>query len=329
MNLITALQVFVRVAETSSFSVVARENQMTQSAVSRQILHLEAHFGVRLLHRTTRKVSLTEDGRELLEGAQQLLDVVDRMETVLSGHRNSPTGLVRLGTSVAFGLYLAPRLSDLFARHPGLNVELVMRDQVGDMIEERLDLATCGGEITDSSLVSRPLGTFQRVVVAAPDYLARRGWPSEPNDLRRHDCIVHLHAHGGTEWRFAGPEGGIRLRVGGPLAVNNSEAAHLAVLAGQGVAMLPDIQVIDDIREGRLRQVLAAYTTEHQTGYVVYPSRRNLAPRTRAVIDFLVEQARVLEAERLKAGTRATRLLGNGPPLRPEPPPAFITSATA
>jgi len=299
MNLLGALGIFVRVAESGSFSAAARESDMTQPAVSRQIVQLEAHFGIRLLHRSTRRVALTEDGRELLGLARRLLDDVDQMETTLGGHREAATGVVRLGTSVAFGMFLAPRLPVLFARHPGLGVELLMRDEPCDMIEHRLDLATRGGEITDAALISRPFGTFRRIAVAAPAYLARRGSPVVPHDLRGHDCIIHLHTQGGTEWRFLGAEGGaVNVRVGGPLAVNNSDAAHLAVLAGQGIAMLPDIQVVDDIRAGRLSQVLGAYPTEPRAGYIVYPSRRHLPLRTRAVIDFLVDQARGLRAER-------------------------------
>jgi DNA-binding transcriptional LysR family regulator len=297
MNLIGALRVFARVAETSGFSTVAREMNVTQSAISRQVLQLEGHFGVRLLHRTTRRTSLTEDGRDLLDHARRLLELAEDMESTLGQHRNLPIGVVRLGTTVAFGLFLAPRLSGLFARYPGLSVELILGDHFGDLIEERLDIATRSGEVADSSLISRPLGTYHRIIVAAPEYLERCGCPAKPTDLRQHDCIVHLHAHGGREWQFTGPHGAQSVHVGGSLAVNNSEAAHLAVLAGQGIALMPEIQVVEDIRSGRLRRVLTAYPSEPRRAYIVYPSRRHLAPRTRVVIDFLIEQARLLQQD--------------------------------
>ena len=145
MDLIAALRAFTRVTETGSFSAVARETHVSQSAVTRLVAQLEQHFEVRLFHRTTRRLSLTDDGQVLLAHARHLLESADEMETVLGRQSGAPRGLVRLGTSVAGGLFLATRLPVLLARHPGLSVELVMRDQPSDMIEERLDLAFRSG----------------------------------------------------------------------------------------------------------------------------------------------------------------------------------------
>ena len=213
MDLIGALRCFIRVVETGSFSAVSRESQLSQSAVTRQIAQLEQHFSARLFHRTTRRLSLTDDGQGLLTHARHLIDAADEMETALGRQSHSPTGLVRLGTSIAGGHFLAPRLPELLARYPGLKVELVMRDQFSDMVDERLDLAWRSGEIADASLVVRRIGQLGRAVVAAPIYLERRGAPSVPEDLAAHDCLIHDFMPDSELWRFTGPDGPVTVRV--------------------------------------------------------------------------------------------------------------------
>ena len=292
MDLIAALRAFVRVTETGSFTAVARETHASQSAVTRLIAQLEQHFDVRLFHRTTRRLSLTDDGQVLLTHARHLLESADEMETVLGRQSGAPRGLVRLGTSVAGGLFLATRLPVLLARHPGLSVELVMRDQNSDMVEERLDLAFRSGEIADASLVARRVGFLGRAVVAAPIYLERHGAPSTPEDLAAHTCLIHDATPEPELWRFTGPDGPISVRVSGAFIANDSQAVHRAARAGHGIASLPEIQLIDDLRAGRLFRLLEDYPSQRVPVQIVYPSRRNLAPRTRVVMDFLVEQTR-------------------------------------
>jgi DNA-binding transcriptional LysR family regulator len=283
MDLLGALGAFVRVVETGSFSAVAREIHASQSAVTRQIAQLEQHFGVRLFHRTTRRLSLTDDGQALLPHARHLME--------LGRQSGEPRGLVRLGTSIAGGLFLATRLPALLARHPGLSVELVMRDQPSDMIEERLDLAFRSGEIADASLVARRAGQLGRAVVAAPIYLERHGAPATPDDLALHICLIH-DATDPHVWRFTGPDGPMSVRVSGAFLANDSEAVRRAARAGHGVALLPEIQLVDDLRAGRLFRLLEDYPSQQVPVHIVYPSRRHLAPRTRVVLDFLIEQMR-------------------------------------
>jgi DNA-binding transcriptional LysR family regulator len=206
MDLLGALGVLARVVETGSFSAVAREREVSQAAVARQISQLEEHFGVRLFHRTTRKLSLTDDGQMLLGLARPVLDGVEGMEAALGRQRFSPVGLVRIGTPVASIRFLAPRLPALLADYPGLRVELVVSDHFGDMIEDRLDLAIRPGEITDASLVVRRAGTAARVAVAAPRYLERHSAPSDPTDLATHSCLVHDTGPDSDLWTFATPE---------------------------------------------------------------------------------------------------------------------------
>jgi DNA-binding transcriptional LysR family regulator len=290
MDLIGALTVFSRIAETGSFSAVARETNTSQSSITRLIDQLEAHFGVRLFHRTTRRLSLTEDGQDLLGHAQHLLEMAEGMEGALGRHRTSPTGIVRLGVTMAGATLLAPRLFGLLAQYPGLQVELVVRDRVGDMIEERLDVAMYVGQPADSSLMARLAGAFGRALVAAPIYLERRGAPSRPADLAEHTCIIHESLPDSALWQFDGPDGPEEIRVESPFRANNAEVVHRAVLAGHGISMVPEALIVDDIRAARLYRLLPKYKTERQPAYVLYPTRRHLAPRTRVVIDFLVEQ---------------------------------------
>jgi len=292
MDLIGALRAFVRVTETGSFSAVARETHVSQSAVTRLVAQLEQHFEVRLFHRTTRRLSLTDDGQVLLAHARHLLESADEMETVLGRQSGAPRGLVRLGTSVAGGLFLATRLPVLLARYPGLSVELVMRDQESDMIEDRLDLAFRSGEIADASLVARRAGFLGRAVVAAPIYLERHGAPSTPEDLTAHICLIHDATAEPQVWRFTGPDGPLSVRVTGAFIANDSEAVRRAARAGHGIALLPEIQLIDDLRAGRLFRLMEDYPSQRVPVHIVYPSRRNLAPRTRVVMDFLVQQTR-------------------------------------
>src|SRR6202453_683913 len=276
MDLITALTAFSRIAETGSFSAVARETNTSQSAVTRLVGQLEAHFGVRLFHRTTRRLSLTEDGQDLLVHAGHLLEVAEGLEGALGRHRTSPTGLVRVGTTTDGALLLAPRLFTLLGQYPGLAVELVVRDRLGDMIEERLDVALHVGQPGDSSLMARTAGAFGRTLVAAPIYLERRGAPSRPADLAGHTCIIHEFGPDSLVWRFDGPDGPEGVHVDGPFRAHNAEVGHPAARAGHGIAMVPEALIVDDIRAARLIRLLPKHRSGRQPAFVLYPSRRHL-----------------------------------------------------
>jgi DNA-binding transcriptional LysR family regulator len=297
MDLLGALGVLVRVVETGSFSAVARERELSQAAVARQISQLEDHFGVRLFHRTTRKLSLTDDGEMLLGLAQPVLAGVDTLEAALGRQSASPVGLVRVGVTVAASRFLAQRLPTLLVDHPGLKVELVVGDRLGDLIEDRLDLAMRVGEITDTSLVARRSGTALRVAVAAPGYIKRHGGPSSPAELAHHTCIVHDVGPDSDVWTFATPEGPKDFRVSGGFLANDVRAVHLAARTGYGIAYLVLVEVVDDLRNGTLVRVLRDFAAPGVPFSLVYPSRRHLAPRTRLVMDFIWQQVRQVQAE--------------------------------
>jgi DNA-binding transcriptional LysR family regulator len=297
MDLVGTLKVLVRVVETGSFSAVARERNLSQAAVARQVAQLEDHFGVRLFHRTTRKLSLTDDGEILLGLARPVLDGVEGIEAALGQQSAAPVGLVRVGVTVVASRFLAQRLPILLADHPGLKVELVVGDRFGDMIEDRLDLAMRVGEITDASLVVRQSGRAAFVAVATPSYIKQHGEPSSPTDLANHTCIVHDVGPDSDVWTFVTSEGPKAFRVSGGFLANDIRAVHLAARSGYGIAHLPLVEVFDDLHSGRLVRVLSDFPATGVPVNLVYPSRRHLAPRTRLVMDFIWEQVRQIQAE--------------------------------
>lgn len=296
MDLISGLQTFIRVAETGSFSGVARESNTSQSAVTRQIAQLEEHFGVRLLHRTTRKLSLTDEGLALVTRARHLLEEAESLEETFGKNGGSPTGLVRIGMPVGAAILLVPDFTALMREHPGLMIELVVNEQSDDLVADRLDLALRIGQSADTSLVSRAVATLGSAPVAAPAYLERCGAPEHPSDLVSHTCIIHEVGPDSTHWVFNGAQGLVDVEIAGAFRCNNSLVVRQAALAGHGIAMLGEPLAIDDIRAGRLYRLLPKYVARQRQAFIVYPSRRHLAPRTRVVIDFLVERFRGLDA---------------------------------
>lgn len=294
MDLISHLQCFLRVAEIGSFSAVAAERGVTQPAISRQVSALEHYLGTRLVQRSTRAVTLTEEGRKLVVSARELVDAVDGLRQTAGNWLRRPAGLVRLAVPVSLGLYVSSRISSLLNQYKELSVELIMRDRVGNLIEEGLDLEIRLGEIEDGSLICRRIGSTSAMIVASPAYLEGRAVPQHPRDLEQHDCIVHRRQRNDDTWWFAasadaGRQDELAVTVRGRFTADNAAAIYRAALAGQGIACLSHLLVTDDIANGRLCQLLPELTCRRQPLYITYASRRSLPHRTRAVIDFLVK----------------------------------------
>lgn len=203
MDLLGAPTTFIRVAESGSLSAVARQSNASHSAVTRLVGQLEGHFRVRLFRRSTRRLNLTADGQNLLGYARQLIETADEMQGVLGRQRSSPTGLVRLGVPVAALSWLVPSLPELVDRYPGLAVDLVIAAGLGDLIEERLDVALIGWQRPDSTIIARAVGTFGRMTVASPAYLERHAAPAHPRDPADHACVLHERGGDSARWRFA------------------------------------------------------------------------------------------------------------------------------
>jgi DNA-binding transcriptional LysR family regulator len=303
MNLLHGIRTFLRVVETGSFSAVARECNSSQSSVTRTIEQLEGHFGIRLLHRTTRRLSLTDDGENLLSHARAMLAAAEELETTLRRRQESPTGLVRIGLPSDMAILVTARLAALLRRFPGLSVELVIGERFGDMVEERLDLVIRTGQSESASSVTRVIATCSRAVVAAPAYLDERGVPPNPKALAHHRCIVHETGPDSNRWTFTGPARSVDVRVAGPLHTDSTTMVRHMALAGHGIAYLLEPQVADDIRANRLCRLLPAYTPTQEQTFVVYPSRRHVPLRTRVLIDFFVAVGREVEARSASSPT--------------------------
>ncbi len=294
MDLLAALHAFSRVAESGSFSAVAREMGTTQPAVSRQVAALEEHLGARLLHRSTRALALTEDGKDLLAHATRVLEAVEEAQAAIGHRRSSPAGLVRLGCSVGFGrLFIAPRMRTLLERHPELSIDLALSDGIQDLVSEGLDLAVRIGETDDTALVARRIGSTDRLVLASAEYLERCGEPQHPTELANHTCVIFNRFASPLDWQFTGPDGSLTVHVSGRFQSNSGEAMREAVLAGLGICYLPAWVFRAELVSGEVRPVLRDWHSARTPIHAVYPSRRYLAPRTRAVIDFLVDEFRV------------------------------------
>jgi DNA-binding transcriptional LysR family regulator len=257
---------------------------------------LEDHFAIRLLHRTTRRLSLTDDGESLLAEARIMLAAADNMEATLGHRKDAPTGRVRVGLPPEMAMLVTSRLDMLLRRHPGLSVELVIGERFRDLVEERLDIVVQNGRPELASAVGRAIATFDRAVVAAPAYLEKRGVPAVPKELAQHNCIVLDIGPDSNRWNFKGPAGPVDVRVAGALHANSTTTVYRAALAGVGIARLSEPLVMDDIRADRLRRLLPDYASGQEETFAIYPSRRHLPPRTRLLIDFFVALGREAEA---------------------------------
>jgi DNA-binding transcriptional LysR family regulator len=299
MDLLGAFRCFVRVAETGSFSAVAREVGATQPAISRQIAALEAHFDVRLIQRTTRSLTLTQDGQDLLTHVRRVLDTVEETEEVLGKRRASPSGTVRLASSTSMArLQIVPRLKKLMERYPLLDIELSIAEQAQDLIAENIDLAIRAGAIADSSLVARHLGSTGRGLLASTAYIAAHGEPQTPEELTAHNCLIYTGGFGSQRatahsWDFEGNAGTVTVEVHGRFRCDSVEGISDALRAGLGIARLPIWMFSEDILRGEVKAILSDWTASRIPIHAVYPSRRHLAPRVRAVIDFFVAEFRV------------------------------------
>lgn len=293
MDRLEAMRLFVRIAETESFTAVARETGRGQPSVSKMVGQLEEYLGIRLLNRSTRTLSLTDEGRSYYETCCRILEDLDEAEAQLGIRRAEPSGLVRLGTPVVFGrLHVLPRLSRFLEEHPLLSVELVMNDRVSDLVEEAIDLSVRIGALGDTSLVGRRIGSTTRLTVASPEYFRRHGIPRHPSELAQHNCLLYTPLATGNEWHFEGADGPIRVKVTGNFRANNSDALRQAVLEGIGIAVIPTWLLRDEVEQGRLQSVLEEFRPSQFPIQIVYPSRRHLPARVRVLMEFLVQELR-------------------------------------
>lgn len=287
----SSVEIFVRVVATGSFTSAATALGISRSQASRGVQTLEDRLGARLLHRTTRSVALTDAGAAFYERASRLLGDLDEAEALVTNLQAEPRGTLRVSVPMSFGVrYLAPAFAAFLRGHPDLTIEASYTDRRVDLLEEGVDLAVRVGLLEDSSLIARRLAPTTRRVVASPAYLAARGTPTRPEELRDHSALLYTLQTSGPTWLFQGPEGEVGVRVTGRLVTNSGEALLEAARAGLGLAMLPDFLVADDLASGALVSVLDPWAHRGLAIWALYPPGRHLAPKVRRFVDFLAKR---------------------------------------
>ncbi|MGF6967484.1 DNA-binding transcriptional LysR family regulator [Paraburkholderia sp. WC7.3g] len=277
---------FVRAALLANVSAAGREFGLSAAVASARIAQLEKLLGARLLHRTTRRISLTQDGEVFMTRAEALLDAAAVARASVGRAQTEPQGRLRVSMPSSFGRqYVSPVISEFLRCYPGVSVDLRLTDQVVDLVDAGIDVAIRIGALKDSSLVARRLAVNRRVLCAAPAYLAARGTPHHPSDLARHECIILSEQR---DWRFVTPAGTLDVRVSGRLVTDNGEAIRDALLAGFGIALKSTWDVARHLRSGELVSVLDSYPLADDVAiWAVYPSRAFVPPKTVAFIDFV------------------------------------------
>jgi LysR family transcriptional regulator for bpeEF and oprC len=290
MDRLDAIQMFMRVAECGSFSIVAREREVGQPAVSKQIAALEAHLGVQLMRRTSRSLTLTEAGQDFYESAVRLVGEFEAAESRVGRRQVSPSGLVRVTVAPVFGrLYVVPRLREFFARYPDIAVELLVSERSLNLIEEGVDVAIHNGELSDSTLIVRKIAATPIITVATPDYLERHGMPAGPSELDRHACIIFVDRGAPRAWGFNGKFGSIVHEPKGHFRTNDAEQIRAAVLADLGVAHTPGWLFAHEIAAGAVHRILREYEPDRLPISAVHPGGRRLATKVRVFINFMAE----------------------------------------
>lgn len=289
MDRLLAMKVLTTVVEQRSFARAAEKLGLSVSACSRQVAELEAHLGTRLLHRTTRKLSLTESGALFHDRALDVLAAVTEAEQEASSSASRAKGTLRISCSINFGVrHLAPAVGQFLAAHPEVRLDVSLADRYVDLVEEGYDVAIRIGQVITPTLIARRLGDTRMVPCASPAYLARHGTPAKPADLARHACLTYEYLAMRNLWRFRDRRGREQsVRVTGPMHANNGDLLAAAAIAGIGIAMEPDFIVAEDLAEGRLVALLPDYEPPAASIYAVYPSRRHLSAKVRVFVDFL------------------------------------------
>lgn len=290
MNLLNALDLFVRIVERGGLAAAGRDLGLSPAMVTERLSALEEHYGARLLNRTTRALSLTDEGRLLLDGARQLVNDANDIEARIKLGVNQLSGLIRISAPLDLGRNTISKVVDSFIQaHPAINIELVLSDGYVDLAGQGIDLAVRFGELKDSSLNAVRLGPNRRLVCAAPTYVQRHGIPATPNDLRAHNCLLMRFGSGvDREWIFSDEGKSVAVMVTGNRIANDGDLVRQWCIEGHGIAFKSYWDVKDDLAKGRLQELLSAYSAAQNNIQVVYQGGKSIPKRVRAFIDALV-----------------------------------------
>jgi DNA-binding transcriptional LysR family regulator len=293
MDRLQEMSSFIAVVDAGSFVGAAEATGLSKAAVSRHVATLEERLGVRLLQRTTRRLSLTDDGRRFLSRARELLDALQEMESELSARTAEAAGQLRINAPLSFGvLHLAPLWGRFAAAHPKLTLDVTLGDRIVDLVDEGYDLAVRITNLPSSQLVSRTLARTRIVACASPRYLELHGTPQQPADLIQHRVVAYSYLSTRDEWIFNGPDGEARVRTRPFMHSNNGDTCRVAALQDQAIVLQPDFIVGPDLARGDLVEIMPAYRSIEIGIHAVYPSRKHLPLKTRLMVDFLVEAFR-------------------------------------
>jgi DNA-binding transcriptional LysR family regulator len=289
MDRFESMSVFTAVVEAQGFSAASRRLGMPLATVSRKVSDLEEQLRVQLLNRSTRKVALTDSGRQFFEACRRILDDLGEAERAASGEYSAPKGELSLTTPIVFGrLHLVPIVAEFLKAYEEVDVQMLLVDRVVDLLDEHIDLALRIGELPDSSMIAARIGSIGRVVCASPAYLAARGVPAHPNELASHDAVTFAGLSSAKEWPFRIGASTEMFAVRSRLSVTTAEAALDAAIAGAGITRLLSYQAAAAVLDGRLVIVLRDYEVDPSPVSLVYPSGRLVPLKLRAFLDFAV-----------------------------------------
>lgn len=294
MDKFLEMRAFAAVVDAGSFVKGADSLNLSKTAISRLVGDLETRLGTRLLHRTTRKLSLTQEGEVFHERCKVLLEGVDEAEAELTAHSREAIGQLRINVPVTFGLLHLARLWPAFmAQQPRVLLDVTLADRLVDLVDEGYDLAVRIARLPSSSLVSRHLTSTRMVLCASPDYLSKYGAPSHPSEIAHHAVMTYSLLAMGDQWEFEGPEGPVSVKVLPRMRTNSGDTCCAAAVRHQGIVLQPTFLVGQHLASGALVEVLPHYRSIELGVYAVYPTRKHLTPKVRVLIDFLVDAFRM------------------------------------
>jgi DNA-binding transcriptional LysR family regulator len=288
MDKLTSMTVFVRVAKAGSFAGGASELGISRAMATKHIMQLESSLGTRLFNRTTRSLSLTDVGASYLERCQQVLTDVEEMEAAVTHLQTEPRGVLKISAPPVIGAtHITRAVAEFLKIHPDLTVDMILQSSPGDLIDEGIDIAIYLGDLDDTSMVARKLGSSPMVICASPEYLAKHGTPKTPEDLYQHSCLINWASTPRNKWKFKGKIGYITVSVSGRMQSNVADANRIAAINGLGLVMLATYVVGRDIERGKLVPVLENYVLPPLDIHAVYPHRKYLSAKVRRFLDFL------------------------------------------
>lgn len=288
MDRFLEMQSFGAVVDAGSFVKAADALGMSKAAVSRHVGELEARLGVRLLHRTTRRLSLTEEGQVFHARSKELLAGVDEAEAEISSRSGAASGLLRVNAPVTFGiLHLAPLWGVFRDRYPKVKLDVTLADRVVDLIEEGYDMAIRIATLPSSTLISKRLASTRMVLCASPQYLLAHGVPANPAELAGHAVISYSYWATGDEWHFDGPNGHVSVKINPCIHTNSGDTCRVAALMHQGIILQPTFLVGNDLATGTLVELMPEFRSIEIGIYAIYPTRKHVSPKVRALVDFL------------------------------------------